>query len=750
MTSNPDDAESIFIDGTQGAEGAALILDDDRAVTIDGLIVVRDRSSNEVDADIFSLDQAVGIKIDTDFTGSNLSLERGLNIDISEILGPQDNDADEDGIIEGSQAMGTAQRIGLWVDADITGSLIGEGGFIRVDGNNARGVQIDNLISGNFDFSTAIDRIIRGTKVGGILGDNAIGVDINGSIIGYYRQRGDIDVRGEGSVGIDIGAAITGALLIESQINATGYSGAPSPQRGVDESGLTAAQQTANQNERRRGGAAVSIGAAVGGGVIIGGFINRLVSEDERDAVDAINARRSDEDNTNDNVVSLKTDPYHFDENRALGQISTYGEADGEASLKITDSVGSANGATREVLLDTRDDDDDDTAASDSDEADFYDSTGEFFFSHGLINRGLIKANSWYDAVKSGDDYQIDTKATALLIDSATGSVHGGVYNSGTISATAFNSNAIALDFVDVDLTDGIRNNDTVFLNEGILQAEVATDERSHDGVSLTSNMATAVKFHPSVSFDLQGTRPVFANAGEISAQYAHVQQQEGQDDDSGLYERVCGTNHFVDIGDCNRAVGNFNLNGIAIDFSEVTGDIDLEQAFLQNDTTLSANVDGNAGDETVYRGSGDLDRDSNDDGVVDLRDMASQQMSVSIIGDILFNDADNDFTMTAGTVNGLIDFGDGTHNFHLGNATDDDSNGYRTGFRGRIANSGTLNIITGGQTAVDGETVLLHFDGQEGVDLNQDGDDQDANEELDLSVNDLQLAENAELRFSI
>ena len=58
----------------------------------------------------------------------------------------------------------------------------------------------------------------------GILGDNSVGVDINANIGGYYRQRGDIDVRGEGSVGIDIDANIGGALLVETGVNATGYS----------------------------------------------------------------------------------------------------------------------------------------------------------------------------------------------------------------------------------------------------------------------------------------------------------------------------------------------------------------------------------------------------------------------------------------------------------------------------------------------------------------------------------------------
>ena len=130
-----------------------------------------------------------------------------------------------DGIIEGSPAIGSFQRIGLWISATgdassvFAGSVIGEpAGAIRVDGNNARGVQIDHALTGNFDFSTGV---FNGS-IGGILGDNSVGVEINENIGGYYRQRGRIDVRGENVVGIDINDAIDGSLMIEAGVNATG------------------------------------------------------------------------------------------------------------------------------------------------------------------------------------------------------------------------------------------------------------------------------------------------------------------------------------------------------------------------------------------------------------------------------------------------------------------------------------------------------------------------------------------------
>ncbi|MGB2226997.1 MAG: hypothetical protein ACPH44_03525, partial [Parvibaculales bacterium] len=472
ITSNDDaDGDSILIEGSPtGTGNAALLIDDETAVILNGMIRIRDYDDDNVNTPITD---AIGLDIDFNVAdAAGIRLKSGGDIFIIEIRGPEydgdddgfaDNDSDEDFISEGSQALaGNHTRIGLRLQADhtLTGPLIGESGSqIDIEGNAANigdvvGVKIDGDLINNLDLSTLI----------GVRGDNGRGVDINGTIGGYYRQRGDIDVRGENGVAIDIGADITSSLMIEGLANATGYSTAPTPGRGIDESGLTAEQQTANQNERRRGGSAVNIDANVNGGLIIGGVINRVFSEDERNEINTINERRTDSDNDNDNVVDLKTDPYHFDENRSSGRITTYGEADGEASLKITGSIGSVGGATREVLLDTRDDDDDDTAASEIDEADFFDSTGEFFFSHGLINRGSIEANGWYD----------NFKADAVLLDGAT--IHGGLFNSGTISATAYNEDARALIIGNgATLNDGLRSDNAVLLNEGTISAFVGT-----------------------------------------------------------------------------------------------------------------------------------------------------------------------------------------------------------------------------------------------------------------------------------
>ena len=685
ITSNDDaDGDSILIEGSPtGSGNAALLIDDDTAVTLDGMIRIRDYDDDNVNTPITD---AIGLAIDFDVTdAAGIRLKSGGDIFIIEIRGPEydgdddgfaDNDSDEDFISEGSQALaGNHTRIGLRLQTDhtLTGPLIGESGSqIDIEGNAANigdvvGVKIDGDLINNLDLSTLT----------GVRGDNGRGVDINGTIGGYYRQRGDIDVRGENSVAIDIGADITSSLMIEGLANATGYSTAPTPGRGIDESDLTAEQQTANQNERRRGGSAVNIDANVNDGLIIGGVINRVFSKDERDEINTINERRTDSDNDNDNVVDLKTDPYHFDENRSSGRITTYGEADGEASLKITGSIGFVGGATREVLLDTRDDDDDDTAANEDDEADFYDSTGEFFFSHGLINRGSIEANGWYDGFK----------ADAVLLDGAT--IHGGLFNSGTISATAYNEDARALIIGNgATMNDGLRSDNAVLLNEGTISAFAGTHTGSSDFVETETYQATAITLQNGVTLPADA---VFINRSSVLANAAHTKAET------------------IDADDDNVA--------IAFDFSSYNGNVNITQELRKADTLLDTNTANSAANP--YLGSGDTDIDSAGatnaddeivgDGVIDTRDVNTP----GIVGDVNFGGGANIFAIKAGTVSGNINFGDGNDTLNLSNEIQDDADdGYTapiTTVTGRITNSG------GDLDVSIGERTRLHLIGQEG-----------------------------------
>ena len=681
------DGDSILIDGSPPTDNAGLLIDSENVdVIIDGPITIRSHQDNG-DASATPLTAATGVKITANNSsvrfksGARIYIIEGISLTDStaDLRGPNydadgdgfaDNDSDEDGISEGSHALpGNNWRVGFWKVGEVSADIIGEAGSsIVVYGNgvgaqHAAGVVIsDTQLDGYLDLSTSIS----------MFGDETRGVDIDSSITGYYRQRGAIDVRGEGAIGIDIGASITGSLMIESLVNATGYSTAPTPLRGVDESGLTAEQRTANDNERRRGASAVNIAGDINGGVIIGGFVNRFRSEAETTASTAISDARNDE--TVGNVAALATLPYQFDGNRELGRITTYGEAAGEATLKISSTIGAGSGATGrgsvETLLDTLNDDEDDNTDAYAGTA-YGGGLKQFFYSHGLMNRGAIEANGWYD----------DFKADALLLDGGT--IHGGIYNSGTISATAFNENAQALIIgTGATLNDGLRADTSVLLNEGTISALT----QSHSGSSYFDEnaiyKATAITLAQGANLPDDAN---FVNRSDVLSTATHTKTAADEDDAA------------------NEA--------IAFGFAAYTGNINIRQEMRQNDLLLDASAP-NA-NTNPYLGGGDLDIDRNGDGAIDTRDVPAPR----IAGDVKFGAGDNDFTINAGTVAGDISFGSGSDTLTLANEiaddidddTDDDYTAPITGFTGSIANgSGTdLDITINDRTQ-------LHLVGQE------------------------------------
>ncbi|MDB2523019.1 autotransporter outer membrane beta-barrel domain-containing protein [Alphaproteobacteria bacterium] len=709
------DGDGILIDGSPPDDNAGLLIDSENVVIIDGPITIRSRQDNG-DASATPLTAATGVKITANNSsvrfksGARIYIIEGISLTDSsaDLRGPSydadgdgfaDNDSDQDGISEGSHALpGNNWRVGFWKVGEVSADIIGEAGSsIVVYGNgvgtqHAAGVVIsDTLLDGYLDLSTRIT----------MFGDETRGVDILSSITGYYRQRGDVDVRGENGIGIDIGAAISGALMIEGGVNATGYSTAPTPLRGVDESGLTAEQRTANDNERRRGASAVNIAGDINGGVIIGGLVNRFRSDAETTASTAILDARNDE--TVGNVAALATLPYQFDGNRELGRITTYGEAAGEATLKISSTIGAGSGGTSrgsvETLLDTLNDDED--ANTDAYAGTAYGGgLKQFFYSHGLMNRGAIEANGWYDGFK----------ADALLLDGGT--IHGGIYNSGTISATAFNENAQALIIgTGATLDAGLRTDNSVLLNGGTISALT----QSHSGSSYFDEnaiyKATAITLAQGAILPDDAN---FINRSDVLSIAPHTKTAADEDDAA------------------NEA--------IAFDFAAYTGNINVRQEMRQNDLLLDASAP-NA-NTNPYLGGGDLDIDRNGDGAIDTRDVPAPR----IIGDVKFHpgdddftEGDNDFTLNAGTVNGNISFGGGSDTLTLANEiADDTEDNYTapiTSVTGSIAKlSGTdLDITIGARTQ-------LHLVGQEAEAEVLAIDELTVSGELKITVDDEQL----------
>ena len=684
---------AIVIDGTpQNNDDAAILVDSaGQNIIINGDITVRDRNADD---NAVTLTDAIGVKVTADLP-STITLRIGsqANIRIDEVRGPNydgdnnglpdDNDVDRDGdgIIENSPALaGTNTRIGLWLDGATNPSnnnvenIIGElGSTIIIDGNGARGAQIDRALTGNFDFSTAI----HNGQYGGILGDNAVGVEINADIGGYYRQRGNIDVRGENSIGIEIdsSATINGGMMIDANVNATGYSTYFSaPVHGRDESEEDAENPGVNANERRRGGAAVDIAGDLDGGLIIGGRVNRIGTQAEQDALGVIDDTRRDDNN---DLVDIsggteQSLPGHFDNNRPTStsvRLTSHGEDDGDATLKITGDVGLGDGTnfgSIETLLDILNDDG-------QNPTDIYTRGNvglkQFHYSHGLMNRGTISANGLYDGFK----------ADAVLLDGGA-TINGGIYNSGKIEAIAYNQSARALIVDNATLTGGLRSDGSVLLNEGLIAATANTHAGADETLTDSDYKATAILLTGSSTFSAVGT-PTFHNRGFIRS--------------SSNYVAVDGSRET-------------NTNIVALDAEDLTSNFNFTQEFLKEDMLLDAS--GVNSSSNPYGSGGDTDIDVNGDGDIDTRD----RIALPIIrGDVKFGNGNNVFAIKAGTVSGDISFGNGIDALNLSNEiADDEADDYTapiTGFTGRIT-KGTdpLNVTIG-------ERTQLHLVGQEG-----------------------------------
>ena len=447
-------------------------------------------------------------------------------------------------------------------------------------------------------------------------------------------------------------------------------------------------------DERRRSGAAINIANNVKNGVLIGGAVNRVSTQAERDSLSDITDARADDDDdslTGTDITAQKTDPYHYEANRKSGQVTSYGEADDMATLKITGSVGLGDGTNMgsvETLLDTTNDD----GLSNTDA--YRDGLKQFFYSHGLINRGTIEASGLYDGYK----------ADGLWIANGA-SVHGGIYNNGLISAQALNEDAQAV-IIDGTLNDGLRTDNRVFLNEGTVRATVSTHTGADDSKTKSSDTATAIKLGAGATLP---AAPVFVNRGIVSVSSTFI--TAATDD----------TAQTTEAGD----------NAIAFDFSAYPSAVDITQELLAADALLDPNAD-NAADNP-FLGGGDLDIDLNGDGVIDTRDVSTP----GIFGDVKFGANNNVFTINAGTVTGDIFFGGGTDALNLTNAINDDADDDYTApivtFTGRVADqTDSLAINIGARTQ-------MHLIGQEG-----DEDTETENRSVDT------LAISGDLKFTV
>lgn len=640
---------SVAVDGTPSTPGAALVIDhsDTRDVLIDGAITVNDRSDDELTD--FNANNAIGVMV-----GNGAAVSGTISLGGQAVIELVDDkprvDADEDGIFDGihddsgtyiaGRVAQDSGRIGVYVPQNLSGDLLAlSGARISVTSDDGGGYIVEGDITGRINLSATINYL--GADTSADASDDAVGVGIYGDVSGFVRQAGAVTAIGENVVGVRVSGDLSQSLQLEGQVSVSGFASTSLSSAGDTETVIDA-------NELGSAEAGVKLTGNISEGVLVGGNVNSVTTPDETQSLQDISDARAD----SGDVTSLKTQPYHYDENRFSGTITSAGDA----PALVMD--GGTYGSVVERFVDNTNDGGDGTDDS------LY-LTQSFSYSHSLINRGTITANGLNDGYAAS---AIEIGRTAPTV------LSGGLLNTGSISATAYNNDATAIALMGgADLQDGGRARGDVFLNEGAISAGVTTNVATKSGVTATSHTATAVTIDAAANLP---TGAEFINRGQVSAVHTHL-NADG--------EASTGT-------------------AAAFDFSTRTDAIALTQELLRNDV-----FDVGLG---KYLGNGDLDLDSsgivNDDGTAspDGFVTTADVVAPSIFGNILFGSGNDTLVQSAGTITGAIDFGAGANSFTLSSETAETAT---TSFSGTLATSGTLAISMSGLSSLtlDGQVEV-------------------------------------------
>ncbi len=483
---------SIGITNTAG--GAAVVINSSNAVTNEGSISFTD------------INNAIGVQL---LGGNTGSFTNTGTITVSEAYTAA-ADPSNNGLASGKFANGT-NRIGLLVSGPgvFTGNLpatlgftnpvaIYDTGSITVHGDNSFGVQIAAPVIGDFQMlnvtaatSTAAATAVKGTisVLGGETvsttnpnGNGVVGLDItsSGGVTGNLRLTA-INATGVGARAVVIGGAVSGGIDISGTETATGYRTTTRPSNPA-----IAKLYTADQLQQ--GGSAVTIGANVGGGLLI--------------SAPPLTLSTTNLDLDANGVADLV---------QGTGQIASYGSAPaltvGAAASTVT--LGNVT-----------------TSAS-----------GIASGTYGFVNQGSILGNGIFDQVTSPNLPSAAT-ATAVQIGGLGGAVSlgGGMFNAGAISAQSYQANATAIHIGGGATVPVIRNEGSITATTSQISAATTgtplnvTAIQIDSGASVSSLINNAgivanisgsggLGGNAGAIIDKSGSLTTIVNAGTISAQ---------------------------------------------------------------------------------------------------------------------------------------------------------------------------------------------------------------------------------------
>ncbi|MEQ8178626.1 MAG: autotransporter domain-containing protein [Amphiplicatus sp.] len=545
----------------------AVTLDSNHLVSNGGLLSIRNGNDS------------TGVLINGGVSGS-------VNIigDISLLEDYARTDTDGDGDLDGAYAQAVRQH-GVWLKGagGFTGDItLGPGASIQVEGNQSAGIRLDSGLNGAFVNDGSI----------ALIGKDSIGVDMRAGSTGGFLQSGNVTALGENASAIKVVGNIGGAFVNEGTASSTGFA-STTKTNYVDpdtlKDGDTPIADRIDAEELLDNGPTISIGGDIAKGFLNNGKVDDFVSQADKD------------DTTKDTVED-------FDENRSTGVIRSYGS--GPAVLISTEIDPSGGdivfGKVEEAVRDTLDDDDDDNTTE---------VIATFTYDEGFINRGTISANG----------LNVGFNATAVRIEGAADgsrsvAIEGGLRNTGTISAAAYEADATALSI-------GRYTQTPTITNTGVIEAGVATE---------ANNKAHALLIEENASVTaLVNTGSIKASARGYEGVAAAITDRSGAVDT--ILNQGTISAAFIDDGEENKGLGAT----VAIDVSAGDG-VTLTQS-------RRTPVD-----------------DVNGDGAINSGDVPTP----AIVGDVLFGAGNDVFVIQAGTVDGRVSFGNGDDALSISNAS--------------------------------------------------------------------------------
>lgn len=567
--------------GTAGQTGVTV--NSNNNVTTSGVI-----SSN-------NLDGTTGILIQPGF-GSTVTVRSSITL--TEDYTPTDTDSDGD--TDGPLAQGS-NRFGIRVapGGAANGTINLKGGTINVEGNNSAGISIESAFNGRVIVDAAV----------AVVGDNARGVDFQQALNGDAYINSSVTARGQGAQAVRFLGDVSGQVIISGAVTATGFT-STSISNYADPDLLTADDvpiaKRRDADDLYAGGPALQVRGNLGRGLLINGA-----------AIGGV-----------DPTPDIKDVTQNFNEDRNAGSVTSFGSG---AAIDIRPIDGGAGtnivlSPVRESVRDLADQDND----GDTDEI-----LTTFDYTYGFMNRGTV----------SGNGLNIGFAATGINIAGSDDGTHtttvaGGVYNSGTVLAQAFEENSTALRI-------GPNASTPTILNLGTFGSIVNTE---------TNHTATGVKIEAG------------ANVGSVVNNGAISASVRGWDGNAIAFQDLSGTvtsftntqrinaSHVDD--DTSDTITSGLGSEIAVDLSHALSGI----TFTQNDTSDNARIFGDillgAGNDTLNILSGAIAGD------VDFGSAGADALTVSsasLVGDIRFRGASGAVTVNnRGFQRGAMSFANG------------------------------------------------------------------------------------------